>query len=153
TFSVGKEQAYVFLLRPGDDREALLYAYPLAAKPAEIEVQVRALRKQLTSPKNLAQTVADGRTLFAQLFPPEARPALQAARRLLISPDGPLWEIPFAALVTNDRGVPSYLGTNKAITYTPSLALFAQSRQDTPHWKKGQPAVAVVVGNPIFNRQ
>src|SRR5262249_35743161 len=75
-----------------------------------------------------------------------------AAARLLIAPDGPLWEVPFAALVINTRGVPQYLGLDKAITYTPSLTLFAQARRDGPARAKRQKPTAVVVGNPIFDR-
>jgi CHAT domain-containing protein len=89
---------------------------------------------------------------LAKLFPEGARKAIAAAERLLISPDGPLWEVPFAALVTNASGAPRYLGAGKAITYAPSLALFAQSRTEPRRLAPGEKLSAVVVGNPIFKR-
>src|SRR5262249_50700859 len=38
------------------------------------------------------------------------------------------------------------------LTYTPSLALFAQSRHDAPRLAKGSPPAALVLGNPLFER-
>ena len=63
--------------------------------------------------------------------------------------------MPFAALVTDvdDKGNPHYLGERVAITYTPSLALYAQLKQDAPQLKKGQRPEALVVGDPNFWRQ
>jgi CHAT domain-containing protein len=55
--------------------------------------------------------------------------------------------------VTNAVGSPRYLGADKAITYTPSLALFAQSRADAPPLGESRQAYAVVVGNPVFNHK
>lgn len=55
--------------------------------------------------------------------------------------------------MTNAQGSPQYLGADKAITYTQSLTLFAQSRQDVPPLTKGQKPTALVVGNPIFEHK
>jgi CHAT domain-containing protein len=77
---------------------------------------------------------------------------VQEAGRLLISPDGPLWEVPFAALVTNAAGPPRYLGLEKPITYTQSLTLFAQSRRDQTRQTRGGAVSALVLGSPLFHR-
>jgi CHAT domain-containing protein len=74
------------------------------------------------------------------------------SKRLLISPEGPLWQVPFAALVLNAQGPPRYLGAEKPITYTQSLTLFAQAHTDRPHLARGVKPVALVVGNPLFDR-
>jgi predicted nucleic acid-binding protein len=47
-----------------------------------------------------------------------AHQALQHALRLLVSPDGPLWEVPFAALVINPRSPVKCLGKTTPLTYT-----------------------------------
>jgi CHAT domain-containing protein len=152
-FSVGEEQTHLFLLRSDPSAALPLAAYAVSITSKELEALVQALRQSLESPKNLARTLSASRALFTRLFPPQAQAALQAAPRLLVSPDGPLWDVPFAALVTNAQGSPKYLGADKAITYTQSLTLFAQSRQDVPQLAKGQKPSALVVGDPIFDRK
>jgi CHAT domain-containing protein/Tfp pilus assembly protein PilF len=151
-FSVGSGQSYLFLWRAGDAGSSLA-VYRCAVTRPELQALVRRFRGQVTDPDaDAAETLAAGRELYARLFPPQARGALHGAGRLLLSPDGPLWDVPFAALVTNPQGPPRYLGEQHAITYTQSLALFAQSRQDRPRpMNEGKPT-AVVVGNPLFAR-
>jgi CHAT domain-containing protein/tetratricopeptide (TPR) repeat protein len=153
-FSVGSEQVDLFLLRPGSGGQSSLKVYTTALKQQELLALLRSLREHVTNPvSGLTETVAAGRALFAQLFPPAARGALQEARRLVISPDGPLWEIPFAALVTNSQGPPRYLGIDRPLAYTQSLTLFAQSRKDRPQRPRKAQPVALVVGDPLFARQ
>jgi len=114
---------------------------------------VEQLRSQIVSPSHRTAGTSVGRKLFAELFPQAARKEIAGAERLLISPDGPLWEVPFVALVSNASGAPHYLGAAKAMTYTPSLGLLAQSRSEPRPLASGQELSAVVVGNPIFNRR
>jgi len=45
------------------------------------------------------------------------------------------------------------LGAAKPMTYTPSLALFAQARSEPRRLPSGEKLSAVVVGNPVFNRR
>src|SRR5204862_6031372 len=129
-------------------------AYPVQSSVLQLLDRARQCKASLTDPDTEPDSaIREGRELFALLFPPQARAVIRRAHRLLISPDGPLWELPFAALVTNESGSPRYLGLEKAITYTPSLTAFAQVRAErrpvSPH---RQPS-AVVVGAPIFQRK
>jgi len=153
-FSVGEEQTDVFLLRSGLRSESSLplSVYTVAMSNNELRRVVEQLRLQVIRPSRGTGGTSEGRSLFAKLFPDGARKAIATAERLLISPDGPLWEVPFAALVTNASGAPRYLGAGKAITYAPSLALFAQSRSEPRRLAPGEKLSAVVVGNPIFKR-
>jgi CHAT domain-containing protein/tetratricopeptide (TPR) repeat protein len=175
-FAVGEEETELFLLRRTQSGGFSLSAHSIAATPDQLRDMVRGFREQVTDPDaDNAGLVAASRALFDRLFPLKAQAILRNAHRLLISPDGPLWELPFAALITNRTGPPQYLGGEKAITYTPSLSLFAQSRMDRPRLGKqarqagggGAPwraapatgagprdrPVAVVVGDPIFERK
>jgi CHAT domain-containing protein len=94
--------------------------------------------------------VSAARDLYRRLFPAEALEALQHAGRILLSPDGVLWDLPFAALVTNDQGKPQYLGLEKPLAYTQSLTTFAQSRRAAPPARRLKDNV-LVVGNPLFD--
>jgi CHAT domain-containing protein len=150
TFHSGDKQTVLFLLRSGCDCPSPLSAYTLKMRRKEMRSLVSSFRQTMAKPNNVELATAAGRDLFAILFPPEARPILDSATRLIVSPDGPLWEVPFAALVTNTEGAPIYLGSQKGISYTPSLTLFAQSRHDAPRDAAGHKATALVVGNPFF---
>jgi len=152
-FYAGDKHTVLFLLRAGCNCKSPLSAYTLPLKRSQLRKRVNKLREQIAKPSDLEAAIAASRSLFAELFPPEARPDLDATARLIISPDGPLWEVPFAALVTNAEGMPVYLGAEKAITYTQSLTLFAQSRHDAPQLARGHRTTALVLGNPLFTRE
>jgi CHAT domain-containing protein len=153
-FSVGDEKTDVFLLRAESRSQSPLplsaYTVPMSNK--KLRLLIEQLRLQVVSPSRRTTGTTAGRSMFAELFPAKARKEIAGAERLLISPDGTLWEVPFAALVTNASGAPHYLGAVKAITYTPSLALFAQSRSETRRLAQGGNLSAVVVGHPVFSR-
>jgi CHAT domain-containing protein/Tfp pilus assembly protein PilF len=153
-FSVGDERTDVFFLRSEARSESslALSTYSVEITNKKLQRLVEQFRAQVVSPSRRTAGATGGRALFASLFPKTARKHIAGADRLLISPDGPLWEVPFAALVTNASDAPHYLGADKAITYTPSLALFAQARSEPRRLAAGDKLSAVVVGHPIFNR-
>jgi CHAT domain-containing protein len=127
-------------------------AYTVTVGLKELQRQVERFRAEVTSPARRGVRTVAARALFATLFPTEeARATVLGAARLVISPDGPLWEAPFAALVTDTGVRPRYLGATRPITLTQSLTLFAQSRTDAPKLASGGHAVAVAVGNPVFD--
>jgi CHAT domain-containing protein/tetratricopeptide (TPR) repeat protein len=153
-FSVGEDQSHVFLVHASGAGKTSLTAYPVRMPLPRLRASINAFREQvgerLADPRS---TAAAARTLFRQLFPPEALPALRSARRLLISPDGPLWEVPFAALVLNAEQRPLYLGAEKPISYTQSFSLYAQSRSDPPRLVRREKLRVLVVGDPVFDRR
>ena len=98
--------------------------------------------------------VLAGRELFDALFPGEIGKLVRESKRLILSPDGPLWQLPFAALVTGVEagGRPRYLGESVTIAYTPSLALYARLRKEGRNLQKGQRPEVLAVGDPDFDR-
>ncbi len=82
-------------------------------------------RDQLTSESSDFRPLA--RELYDRLLSP-ARQQLSGRTNLIIVPDGPLWELPFQALITEDD---HYLVEDAAISYVPSLtALREMSREE-----------------------
>jgi CHAT domain-containing protein len=165
-FSVNEDRTEIFLLQRAPGQKPVLSTYPVEAPLGQLEYLTQAFREQVTDPEappseaeGPLPVVAAGRALFSTLFPPQAQRRLASVRRLLISPAGPLWDVPFAALVTNEEGSPRYLGQEKAITYATSLTLFAQSRQDQLRLTRGATQRArsrpraLVVGDPVFERK
>jgi CHAT domain-containing protein/tetratricopeptide (TPR) repeat protein len=164
SFTVGEQGTRLFLVSPAGDVPVRAYSLPFTE--LQLTEQVAKLRHLMgvggdaRGMEVVARQVgqdpftAASRALFEQLFPAEARQSITRAGRLLLSPDGPLWELPFAALVTNQEGVPRYLGLEKPLAYTPALFLFARARQQRPVAQesvgRGDSPVALVVGNPLF---
>jgi tetratricopeptide (TPR) repeat protein len=102
-----------------------------------------------------AAVITTGKELFTALFPGEIGKLVCESKRLILSPDGPLWQLPFAALVTDvdENGNPHYLGERVALTYAPSLALYVQLRQQAPQLHMGQRPEVLAVGAPDFDRK
>src|SRR6185503_20046661 len=98
-YHVGRRGAWLFLL----DQEALgVWRLPGAE---DLRERVAALRGQLARPRLLgaAQYARLAHGLHQRLLGPAAA-RLARTRRLIVVPDGPLWELPFEALVTAPTG-------------------------------------------------
>jgi CHAT domain-containing protein/tetratricopeptide (TPR) repeat protein len=161
---VGQEDSAVFVI-PADPKQAI-EAHTIALNETQLAERVGALRKLIDEGRNLrgvapaesrrpagvdSTLLAASRELFESLLPNEARGVVEKAERVIVSPDGPLWELPFAALVTNASRKPVWLGLKKKISYAPSLTILALERE------RARPAIAapgevLVVGNPVFAR-
>ncbi len=75
-----------------------LKTYSVKIQHSDLEKRCRALRKDCTNPKNAFQGEAEA--LYRVLIKP-VEPELKGKMRLLICPDGVLWEVPFAVLLPN----------------------------------------------------
>lgn len=154
-FSVGDRQSHVFLARS----TGAVQAFVLPIKSKDLTQQIADLRADLTDPhSDAARLTARSHRLFALLFPPPVQKEIAGSSRLLISPDGPLWNLPFGALVVSSAtgskngktSMSDYLGALKPLCYTQSLSVFAQARQDKHSLTRGQKPVALVLGDPLF---
>ncbi|HKQ59166.1 MAG TPA: tetratricopeptide repeat protein [Candidatus Eisenbacteria bacterium] len=124
---VGPAQGTVFVI--SSDPRRPLGAYPIAIGEAELARRVRQLREHIAALEPAAsssQLVTTSRSLFDALFPPEARAAVEGSERVILSPDGPLWELPFAALAMKGSG--KWLGLEKPLSYTASLSVLSLRR-------------------------
>jgi CHAT domain-containing protein len=119
SFSTGVRQTHVFITK----RMGTPSAWTLAIPRQDLYDQVIRFRDDLSRGASPDEVTRAGRKLYAALFPAEVRAALSGARRVIISPEGFLWNLPFAALVINDAGAPRFLGIEKSLTYAQSLSL------------------------------
>jgi CHAT domain-containing protein/predicted negative regulator of RcsB-dependent stress response len=93
----------------------------------ELIREVHALRAQIAQRDLRADATAA--QLFHRLFA-RTWPLVSGYKHLIIIPDGPLWELPFAALVTTDG---HYLVEHGSITLAPSLGARAAMHARAQH--------------------
>lgn len=151
SFAIGPQTTFVFLA----DKSGGVKAYPVNTARQKLYDMYDRLRRSVAGTKasqagsgeQKRRADDDGRQMFAALFTPAARTKIGAARRLFISPEGFLWNLPFAALVTNENGMPRYLGLEKRVVLTQSLSLLRYQSAPTATSKRLlSGGSAVVVG-------
>jgi CHAT domain-containing protein/uncharacterized protein HemY len=112
-FVVADEKTYLFVLTKS--ATVGVKVYPLDIKQKDLTEQVSRFRQMLSTSDNRFSKPAH--ELYDLLVKPAAA-QLRGKTRLLIVPDGALWELPFQALQTQrDR----YLIDDHIICYAPSL--------------------------------
>ena len=96
-YAVSEEGVYLFVVTSPRDRKAnlVLNAYLLPVKPAELsELSARFLQLLATKDQSSVQAARD---LYDVLLKP-AEEHLASKSKLIIVPDGVLWDVPFAAV-------------------------------------------------------
>jgi CHAT domain-containing protein/tetratricopeptide (TPR) repeat protein len=122
-FVTGKEKTYVFVLTKSVGNgpvTAELRVYPIRVTYKELEQRTEHFRHQLEQ-RDLAFRAA-ARDLFELLLQP-VQTQLEGKNKIIIVPDGPLWNLPFQALrVNNNR----FLLEQCAVDYAPSLTVLQE---------------------------
>ncbi|MBI1760414.1 MAG: CHAT domain-containing protein [Acidobacteria bacterium] len=140
-FAATDDQTFLFVLTRGV-QAAALNVYPLNLTRAELTRRTESFR-QLLAARDPAYKPA-ARALYDALLAP-ARAALLGKTRLLIVPDGALWELPFQALV-NETG--RHLLESCTIAYAPSLTVLREMQ--APHRAPAATTGLLAFGNPQF---
>lgn len=141
-YVVGPERVQLFVLTKAKDGGAKLRVYPLAVKREALGLQVEQFRGQLAGRDARFGKLA--RELYSLLLAP-AQKDLPAQARLMIVPDGPLWELPFQALLTA-RG--RYLWEDHVIAYAPSLTVLREMTKAKR--KEGAARSLFAIGDPAL---
>jgi CHAT domain-containing protein/Tfp pilus assembly protein PilF len=128
-YFVGEEASFLFAVTR---KSVEIYSLPGSARLAE---QVTQLRRSIEGrgPRYLRAYQQTAAELYSVLLAPAAT-ALRGKSRLLIAPDGPLYLLPFEALLSGSQGgsypeLP-YLLRLFAISYVPSASVLADLRQN-----------------------
>jgi CHAT domain-containing protein/Tfp pilus assembly protein PilF len=136
-YVVTHDSTHLFVLASQNGRITPRH-FPIAMTRDALTTRVRRLRQSLATRDLLfAQDVRD---LYAVLLAP-ARPVLEGKTKVVIIPDGPLWETPFQAL-QDPSG--RYLIESVAVSYAPSLAVLRDAIRATP--QRSGPATVLAMG-------
>ncbi len=152
SYAVGRRRSVLFALEPGTPR---LTVAEIAAGEADLRERVRAFRNLIErrDPADLPALLAHGRALYDLLVRP-AEEAIARGERLLLSPDGPLHALPFAALVRAEGGdgaAGSYLAAWRPLHVATSVTVYAELRKAARRERDGQPPQALVAfGDPAY---
>ena len=108
-------------------KELEVKAYPLSATPAEITQKIAGIR----------QSLDQARELYDLLLKPAENQIAQRTK-LIIVPDGALWDVPFEALQA------------ASVSYAPSLSALREMRRRR---FSTQPSTVVVFADPVLSKE
>jgi CHAT domain-containing protein/Tfp pilus assembly protein PilF len=151
TYTIGQDHAYLLAARSNSDGEVVVRPFRLATDTFELRNRVDTLRtltdSQPGSADEMARITTESAALFNLLLEP-ARKLIATAERVLIIPDGPLVDLPFAALALPDRpGL--FFGQWRPLFYNPSASLLAEL---TAHRRAATPGSTTIAafGDPLY---
>ncbi|MBM3473256.1 MAG: tetratricopeptide repeat protein [Armatimonadetes bacterium] len=128
---VGEQGAQLFVFGPGLETKA----HEVKVTSTDLEQKVRLLLN-LFAQKQDAGAVAQS---LSELLLKPAADEIGKAKRLLILPDGPLWQLPFHAL---PMGKGTYLCDRVPVHYAPSGTVFVEGRTFREGSRKGKQLLA-----------
>jgi CHAT domain-containing protein len=146
-FVVTDEAAYLFVTTKAKNAGSpQLTAYTLPVTAKDLAARVDGFRKQLaTRDPDYGKSAYE---LYRLLLRP-ARAALAGKTRVVIVPDGPLWELPFQALQPTAG---HHLLEDAAVSYAPSLTVLLEMLRR--HGViKSEAERLLAMGNPAFSKQ
>ncbi|HEV2763421.1 MAG TPA: CHAT domain-containing tetratricopeptide repeat protein, partial [Pyrinomonadaceae bacterium] len=147
-YVVASGNTYLFVLTREPAGAPNLKAYALSVRGKELSEQLAQFQQSLA--RRDESYAAHARRLYDLLLKP-AEEQLSGRTSLVISPDGPLWALPFQALQTADN---RFLVEQAAVSYAPSLALLRElSAADSSRANaQARPAALAAFGNPSVSK-
>ncbi len=144
-YAVGDSQSYLFVLESAGAPGPGFSFYSLPVGRKDLKREIESFRSLLERPETRLATLKQrGQHIYDLLLRP-ARPRLVRARRWLISPDGPLHSLPFAALVSGNH----YLAESKPIHIVASAAVYKEIKA-TRSEKPSAATELLAVGDPLY---
>jgi CHAT domain-containing protein/Tfp pilus assembly protein PilF len=155
-YSVDEDETYLFAVTKTN-----LQLYPLKVSDKELHERVKTFRSALAEQKDF---VEDACQLYDWLIRP-AQAQVDKAQRVLICPDGPLYTLPFAALVKgeieklgnegNGRGR-RYFVEMKPLHTIVSMTVYAELRKqsssfNTPTLQHSNTPTLLALGDPAYD--
>jgi CHAT domain-containing protein/tetratricopeptide (TPR) repeat protein len=146
TYAVGESRSYLFVIEAEGVPGPGFFFYALPIGKEGLGKEVKAFRSLLERPQTRLSAVKQrGRHLYDLLIRP-AKPRLAKTQRLLVSPDGPLHSLPFAALVSGNH----YLAESKPIHIVPSAAVYKEIKATRSKTPSAETMDLLAVGDPFY---
>jgi CHAT domain-containing protein/Tfp pilus assembly protein PilF len=142
-YSVGAQETLLFVVEPAGGRGLSVFRRPV--DEATLRARVKAFRSLIDRREDTSALRAPARELYDLLLAPAAA-SLARARRLVISPDGPLHTLPFAALAT-PRG---YLVEGPPLHLAVSATVYAELKKDRREARAAVSGSLTAFGDPVY---
>jgi CHAT domain-containing protein len=143
-YSVGADDTLLFVVEPTAVPGSGLQVFRIPAGEAMLRLKVKAFRSLIERRENDRRLHLQARALYDLLMAP-AEKAVDSAQRLVLSPDGPLHTLPFAALASRK----GYLVERKPIHLAVSATVYAEIKKDRPSWPSDRPGRLTAFGDPL----
>ncbi|HKV10961.1 MAG TPA: CHAT domain-containing protein [Thermoanaerobaculia bacterium] len=146
SWTVGKERSFLFVVQPAGAPGGGLDVFPILKGDAALREEVESFRLLLKRPdSDRAALQAQARGLYDLLVrPAEAR--IAGAERLLLSPDGPLHTLPFAALMRGD----GYFIEWKPLHSVLSATVYSELARSRPPARERGEEKLIAFGDPAY---
>ncbi len=141
-YAVHGDQLHLFVITRDAVGQPHLEVLRLKGDQSALERSIETFRRQLAS-RDLSFR-ASATALYRQLLAPAAG-LLRGRTRLGIIPDGPLWGLPFPALLAEDG---RFLIESRSVYYAPSLTVLREGRSTRP----SAPRKLLAMGDPATGR-
>jgi len=142
-YSIGADQLFLFVLTRAPDGGPSLDVHTIAWRLEDLQRDVEAFRAAIAA-RDLGYR-ARAASLYRRLLQPAAA-ALAGKTLVGIVPDGPLWNLPFEALVSSSG---RHVLEDHAVFYAPSLTLLHESRR-LPRVSAASRPTLLAMGDPEF---
>ncbi len=146
TYAVGDTRSFLFVIESAAAPGPGFSFHPLPAGREALNKEIEAFRSLVDRPHtDLSVLKESGRHLYDLLIRP-AEQMLGKADRWLISPDGPLHSLPFAALVSGNH----YLAESKPIHIAASAAVYKELKAARSKEASAPATELLAVGDPLY---
>jgi CHAT domain-containing protein/Tfp pilus assembly protein PilF len=144
-WSIGKNRSFLFVVDPVGTAGPGLKVFPLSVGDEALRQRVGSFRDLLQRADPSPALATQARELYDLLLRP-ADAQISAAARLLVSPDGPLHTLPFAALIRAGR----FLAEQKPIHTILSATVYAELRKSRREPPPASQVELVAFGDPRY---
>ena len=145
-YVVAEDKTFLFVIFNGPAGKPLLKVTPIDIKAKDLAKRVEYYRSELASGDLDFQSAS--RELYDLLLRP-AQAQLAGKTNIIIVPDGPLWNLPFQALM-DENG--KYLIEKSAVSYAPSLTALREMSKKAKTRKPSPDAELLAFGNPMVGK-
>jgi CHAT domain-containing protein len=146
-YSISKDKVTGFIVEAGRQKPTSLKVFVADTNEVQLRSAIRSVTKQFA--EGSLEFRAGARQLYDLLLKPAAA-QLAGKSNLIIVPDGPLWDLPFQALM-DEKG--KYLAEKMAVSYAPSLTALREMQKKARSRKPSPQAELLAFGNPIVAKE